>query len=295
MIEFIHHLMLAVTPAIVPTIAALAATGAGLAMAAGNRPKYPTRSIGNEIDEILARRGAILASDKSYQPEQARLEREIASEAIFGRDEGRQFADAGALEATMEATRRLNAFDIGQARELAPQAMEIFQQNTPYAGLLRQIMDEASRQLAAGAGLDPETAAQVRQQARSGLAERGLGAGLAGAMAETSVLGRAGEELRGRRQQFALQALQGSVAGTPDLFRLITGRDTGINPALMGGGGRTGSGDLSELLRYGSDLYGDNLRSKLLQTEQRRQQTDQMAGMLGSLGGVLGQGSFSSR
>ncbi len=286
--------LLAVTPAVVPVVAGLAATGVGMAMAAGNRPKYPTRSIGNEIDEILARRGAILASDIAYLPEQSRLERRIASEAVFGRDEGNRWAEAGALESSMEVQRRLNEFDIGQARELAPKAMEIFQQNVPYAGLLRQIQDEASQQLALGSGLDAATRAQLQQVARSGLAERGLGTGLVGAMAETTALGTAGEELRRRRQQFALQALQGAAASTPDLFRLITGRETGISPALAGRGGESGAGNLQSLFQYAGNLYGDNLRSKLFETEMKRQQTNQMAQMLGGLGGILGQGSFSS-
>lgn len=295
MIEYIP--ILAITQAILPIVASLAATGIGAAMAAGNRPKYPTRSIGNEIDEILARRGAILASDKSYQPEQARLEREIAAESVFGKDEAKKWAEAGSLEASMEEQRRLNQFDIGQARELAPQVMDIYQQNVPYSGLLKQIQEEASRQLAAGAGLDTATAAQVRQQARAGLAERGLGTGLAEAMAETSVLGAAGEALRRQRQQFALQALQGSVAATPDLFRLITGRETGINQVLMGRGGQTGSGDLGNLFQYASQVFGDNLRKRLFETEVKRQHTNQMAGALGALGGILGKaqgGSFSS-
>lgn len=305
MIEIFQELPPMLATAFLPALAAvgsLAATGASIAMAAGNRVgSVPTRSLGQEIDDILARRGKMLASDKSYLPEQSRLEREIAAEAVFGRDEGKQYAEAGALESSMEAARRLNEFDIGQAGALAPRAMGIFQQNAPYANLLQGILKSAESELAAGSSLDPVTAAQVRQQARAAMGERGLGADLAGAMMETTTLGMAGEEMRRRRQQYALQALQTGAAASPDLFRLITGRDTGINAGLMGQGGASGA-NLDTLLGYAQGVFGDNARMQMYKLAANREHTSQMANALGGLGGLIGSmgirgggGSFSSR
>jgi hypothetical protein len=285
--------MLAIPSAIPALAVGLAATGAGMAMAAGNRVDPKLRTLGQEIDDVLARRGQILASDKTYLPEQSRLERGIMAEAVFGKGQA-AMADKGALELSMEAARRLNAFDIGQARELAPQAMEIFRQNTPYMSLMQQVMSEAGSQLAAGSGLDAATERQVTQAARSRLAERGMGSDLAGAMAETTTLGQAGEQLRARRQQFALEALRTGIAGSPDLFRMITGRETGINPALAGSGAAGGQQTLQSLMSYASNLYGDNLRSRLYAQETNRQQTNQLASSimgLGSLGLNLGMAS----
>jgi hypothetical protein len=178
----------------------------------------------------------------------------------------------------------LNAFDISQARELAPQAMEIFKQNSPYMSLMQQVLSEAGTQLSAGSALDAATERQVTQAARSRLAERGLGSDLAGAMAETTTLGQAGEQLRQRRQAFALDALRSGIAGSPDIFRMITGRETGINPALAGSGALGGQQQLQSLLSYASNLYGDNLRSRLYAQEANRQSTNQLASSIMGLG-----------
>jgi hypothetical protein len=172
----------------------------------------------------------------------------------------------GEVEAA--ARSRSRAGDIADIERLGPQARAAIKAASPeQAALADTLTAQAQSGLAAGSRLTPEQQRMVEQQARSGLAARGLAQGPSGALQEAVRSQMAGAGLQQQRQQQAMGALGASQGVYGDVFQQVLGRPSQAFAGSQGFLGQAQGFNPGQLFnpesQYAANLIGGNQQAQL--------------------------------
>ena len=208
------------------------------------------------------------AAEATYAPKYAALNAQIARQlapeitAIYGQM-------APELAKTEVQTRGISrAGDIADIEKLGPRARAAIQASSPEAARLADTLtSQAQSALSAGSRLTPEQQRMAQQQARAGMAARGLAESPRGVVEEAVRSQMMGAGLQQQRQQQAMGALAAERGVYGDVFQQVLGRPSqsfGMLPTAFGQGQQMGPGMLfNPESQYAADIYGGNVQREL--------------------------------
>lgn len=269
-----------------------ASAGVGAAAAAGAfTPKTPQRNLPKEVRETLEAAPAILEARKFYDPEYAQLQTEITAQSLFGREGAKDLAEGGTVAIQKRLGEEIGENERQILEKYGPEVYRFWRQNDPTAPLVGDITESARSQLALGSKLDPVLQNQLIQQTRAAAAARGFGTGISDLVMEAMTTGRAGEALRQQRQDYALRAAQLAATTTPEVMKMLLGRE-GTRASMMPhlaavGGAASGQQALGNLFAWGQDIGGANQAARLVAWQANMERINALAGGAMNLGGGL--------
>lgn len=232
----------------------------------------PPRNYGQETRDTLQAQIDLApqryAAEAEYAPKYAALNAQIARQlapevaAIYGQV-------APQLAQTEVQTRGISrAGDIADIEKLGPRAREAVRASSPDAARLADTLAaQAQSGLAAGTRLTPEQQRMAQQQARAGMAARGLAESPRGVVEEAVRSQLMGAGLQQQRQQQAMQGIAAQQGVYGDVFQQVLGRPSqafGMAQGVFGQGQGMAPGMLFQPeSQYAADIYGGNLQSQL--------------------------------
>ena len=262
-------------------VGAIAGGVLGSKVGGAGKVKTPgARSYEGELTNTLkTQRGIakdLFGAEEEYRPKYAGLDSGIVRE-LFGGGEMFQQAATGLQEAENQAQARAAAGDIGIAGAFGPDAYRALMQSSP---LLAQLNQQASSELGAGYGLEPNYKRQLQQDFRAGSAARGFGYSPRDAALEAYTLGRAGSTERRASQNFAMGVDRTNQSG---IQNLLFGPAVGTSQMIQGLG-YTSSFLPGQIFNpesaYAGSLYGNQYNA---QANALAQTANNRAGLTGGL------------
>lgn len=232
------------------------------------------------------------AAEAQYAPKYAALNAQIARQlapevaAIYGQV-------APELAKTEAQTRGIaRAGDISDIETLGPRAREAIRASSPEAARLADTLAaQAQSGLAAGTRLTPEQQRMAQQQARAGMAARGLAESPRGVVEEAVRQQMMGAGLQQQRQQQAMQGIAAQQGVYGDVFQQVLGRPSqafAMAPGVFGQGQSMAPGMLFQPeSQYAADIYGSNMQSQLAaRTASAANQTALIGAGIGAVGSL---------
>lgn len=233
------------------------------------------------------------AAEAQFAPKYAALNAQIARQlapeltSIYGQI-------APQLAQTEAQTRGIaRAADITDIEKLGPRARAAIQQASPQAAQLADTLAaQAQSGLAAGSRLTPEQQRLAQQQARAGMAARGLAESPRGVVEEAVRQQMMGAGLQQQRQQQALQGIGAQQGVYGDVFQQVLGRPSqafAMTPGAFGQAQGMGPGQLfNPESQYAADIYGGNVQRQLAaRTASAANQTALIGAGIGAAGNML--------
>lgn len=256
----------------------------------------PPRNYGQETRDTLQAQIDLApqryAAEAEYAPKYAALNAQIARQlapevaSIYG-------TIAPQLAQTEAQTRGIaRAGDISDIETLGPRAREAIRASSPEAARLADTLAaQAQSGLAAGSRLTPEQQRMAQQQARAGMAARGLAESPRGVVEEAVRQQMMGAGLQQQRQQQAMQGIAAQQGVYGDVFQQVLGRPSAAFAMAPGAFGQA-QGMAPGMLfqpesQYAADIYGGNLQSQLAaRTASAANQTALIGAGIGALGSL---------
>lgn len=207
----------------------------------------------------------------------------------------------GEVEAA--ARERSRAGDIADILRLGPQAREAIRTAAPEQANIADILARnAQSSLLAGSRLTPEQQRMVEQQARSGMAARGLAGGPSAQLQEAVRSQLAASGLQQQRQQQAMGALQAGQGVYGDVFQQVLGRPSQAFAGSQGFLGQAQGFNPGQLFNpesaYAANIYAGNQQAIGAARAAGASATSGLIGgglgALGSIGGGLFSGAGSA-
>jgi len=256
----------------------------------------PPRNYGQETRDTLQAQIDLApqryAAEAEYAPRYAALNAQIARQlapevaSIYG-------TIAPQLAQTEVQTRGIaRAGDIADIETLGPRAREAVRASSPEAARLADTLAaQAQSGLAAGTRLTPEQQRMAQQQARAGMAARGLAESPRGVVEEAVRSQLMGAGLQQQRQQQALQGIGAQQGVYGDVFQQVLGRPSqafGMAQGVFGQGQGMAPGMLFQPeSQYAADIYGGNMQAQLAaRTASAANQTALIGAGIGAAGSL---------
>lgn len=256
----------------------------------------PPRNYGQETRDTLQAQIDLApqryAAEAEYAPKYAALNAQIARQlapevaSIYG-------TIAPQLAQTEVQTRGIaRAGDISDIETLGPRAREAIRASSPEAARLADTLAaQAQSGLAAGTRLTPEQQRMAQQQARAGMAARGLAESPRGVVEEAVRQQMMGAGLQQQRQQQAMQGIAAQQGVYGDVFQQVLGRPSqafAMAPGVFGQGQSMAPGMLFQPeSQYAADIYGSNMQSQLAaRTASAANQTALIGAGIGAVGSL---------